>query len=73
MTNASTIDRHIGNRVRIRRNELNLNQKALADRIGRSFQQIHKYEIGTNRIAASVLYEIAVALDTPVTYFFDGL
>jgi transcriptional regulator with XRE-family HTH domain len=67
------VDRHIGDRVRLRRNELRLSQQGLALKIGRSFQQVHKYEVGTSRIAASVLYDIARETETPITYFYDGL
>lgn len=67
------IDRHMGERVRMRRRLLGLTQKQLADRVGIRFQQIHKYESGLNRMSASRLYEIATALEAPVSEFYEGL
>jgi transcriptional regulator with XRE-family HTH domain len=67
------VDRHVGAVIRDRRRALGLNQAALADRIGLTFQQVQKYECGDNRISASTLYEIAKALHVPVAAFFDGL
>lgn len=70
---AKAIDAHVGRRVRLRRKLLGLTQTVLADRVGITFQQVQKYENGTNRIGASRLYEIAAALDVPVSFFFDDL
>ncbi len=56
----------------MRRKFLGLSQEALADQIGLTFQQVQKYERGTNRISASKLYDIARVLKVPVGYFFDG-
>jgi transcriptional regulator with XRE-family HTH domain len=67
------IDRHVGARVRERRIMLGLTQQQLADLIGVTYQQAHKYERGINRISAGRLYEIAQVLSVPVGYFFDGL
>jgi transcriptional regulator with XRE-family HTH domain len=67
------IDRHVGARVRERRIMLGLTQQQLADLIGVTYQQAHKYERGINRISAGRLYEIALVLSVPVGYFFDGL
>jgi len=67
------VDIHVGQRMRTRRQILDVSQTDLADRLGITFQQIQKYEKGTNRISASRLVEIAAALEVPVTYFFDGL
>jgi transcriptional regulator with XRE-family HTH domain len=67
------IDIHIGGRVRRRRLMLHLSQAKLGDELGRTFQAIQKYETGENRISASALWRLAVALSTPVGYFFDGL
>lgn len=70
---ADSIDFHLGNRVRFRRMSLNLSQEKLGADMGVTFQQIQKYEKGTNRISASRLYWIAQALSVPVSYFFEGL
>jgi len=67
------VDRHVGKRLRFRRVELGLSQQDLAERAELTFQQIQKYEKGTNRISASRLYEFAGLLDVPVSYFFDGM
>ncbi|MDX2277731.1 MAG: helix-turn-helix transcriptional regulator [Hyphomonadaceae bacterium] len=64
-------DKRMGERVKARRRELGMSQEHLADRIGVTFQQIQKYENGINRMAASRLYQIAVALELPLTQFFD--
>jgi transcriptional regulator with XRE-family HTH domain len=67
------IDRHVGARVRERRIMLGLTQQQLADLIGVTYQQAHKYERGINRVSAGRLYEISQVLSVPVSYFFDGL
>ena len=67
------VDIHVGRRVRMRRNEVGMSQTNLADGLGITFQQVQKYERGTNRISTSKLYEIAIALETPITYFFEDL
>ena len=67
------IDRHVGARVRERRIMLGLTQQQLADLIGVTYQQAHKYERGINRISAGRLYEIAQVLSVQIGYFFDGL
>ena len=67
------IDRHVGARVRERRIMLGLTQQQLADLIGVTYQQAHKYERGINRVSAGRLYEVAQVLSVPVSYFFDGL
>lgn len=67
------IDVHVGQRVRERRLELRRGQHWLASHLGLSFQQLQKYERGNNRISASKLHEIAVALEVPIAYFFEGL
>lgn len=76
MNNARTpthIDAHVGTRIRIRRGELNMSQGHLGEQLGVTFQQIQKYERGTNRVGASRLYEIAQVLKVPLTYFYGGL
>src|SRR5487761_1058221 len=67
------IDRHVGARIRERRIMLGLTQQQLADLIGVTYQQAHKYERGINRVSAGRLYEVAQVLGVPVGYFFDGL
>jgi transcriptional regulator with XRE-family HTH domain len=67
------IDRHVGARVRERRIMLGLTQQQLADLIGVTYQQAHKYERGINRVSAGRLFEIARVLSVPVSYFFEGL
>ena len=49
-----------------------MSQEKLAEQLGITFQQVQKYERGTNRIGASRLHQIALVLQTPITYFFDG-
>lgn len=63
---AGPVDRDIGQRIRARRLAVGMSQEALAAKLGVSFQQVQKYEKGTNRIAATMLINIAEALDSPV-------
>ena len=67
------IDRHVGARVRDRRIFLGLTQQQMAELIGVTYQQAHKYEKGINRVPAGRLYNIAQALGVDVSYFFAGL
>lgn len=67
------IDRYVGYRVRVRRALLGMAQERLGTLLGLTFQQVQKYESGTNRISASRLFEIARALDVPVSYFYDEM
>ncbi len=67
------VDVHVGQRVAVRRKLLKLSQKDLANHVGYSYQQIQKYEHGTNRVSASVLYEFSGALGVPVSFFFEEL
>ncbi len=67
------IDVHVGSRVRLRRMLLSMSQEKLGDQMGLTFQQIQKYEKGTNRIGASRLYHIAQILEVPVQFFFDDV
>jgi transcriptional regulator with XRE-family HTH domain len=69
---ANLIDNHVGARVRMRRMMLGISQTKLADAVGLTFQQIRKYEKGTNRISASRLQEIAGILQVPIGFFFEG-
>ena len=66
------VDLHVGARVRMRRKFLGMSQEGLAETIDLTFQQVQKYERGSNRISASKLYEISKALKAPVAYFFEG-
>lgn len=66
------IDIHVGARIRLRRNMLGMSQEKLGEGLGITFQQIQKYEKGTNRVGASRLQSIASQLGVPVAYFFDG-
>src|SRR3954468_15383406 len=66
------IDRHVGSRVRMRRMMIGMSQERLGDALGLTFQQVQKYEKGTNRIGASRLQQIAEILQVPVSYFFEG-
>src|SRR6185369_2529188 len=66
----SPVDVHVGSRVRLRRTLLGMSQEKLGTAIGLTFQQIQKYERGSNRIGSSRLYEFAKVLDVPVSYFF---
>ena len=63
------IDTHVGSRVRMRRLILSMSQEKLADAIGLTFQQVQKYEKGTNRMGSSRLVQIANVLKVPVTFF----
>jgi transcriptional regulator with XRE-family HTH domain len=65
------IDVHVGSRVRLRRNMLGMSQEKLGEKLGITFQQVQKYEKGTNRVGASRLQAIASILDTPVSFFFE--
>jgi transcriptional regulator with XRE-family HTH domain len=67
------VDVHVGLQVRLRRKELKISQERLAEALGLTFQQVQKYERGTNRISASKLYEIARFLQVPIGWFFEGL
>lgn len=69
---AYPVDKHVGSRVRMRRLMLHVSQTRLGDALGITFQQIQKYEKGTNRISASRLQQIADVLKVPVSFFFDG-
>ncbi len=65
------VDRHVGRRLRMRRLLLGMSQERLGELLGLTFQQIQKYERGTNRLGASRLYEAARALDVDVAFFFE--
>ena len=65
------IDVHVGSRIRLRRNMLGLSQEKLGENLGITFQQIQKYEKGTNRVGASRLRAISAILNVPVSFFFE--
>src|SRR5204862_2364914 len=66
------IDKHVGSRVRMRRMMLGMSQEKLGDALGLTFQQVQKYEKGTNRIGASRLQQISLILQVSVSFFFEG-
>ena len=66
------IDKHVGSRVRMRRLMLGLTQQKLGKKLGVTFQQLQKYEKGTNRISASRMLAIAEILQVPAPFFFEG-
>jgi transcriptional regulator with XRE-family HTH domain len=69
----AAIDDHVGQRIRERRIMLGLTQQQLAELIGVTYQQAHKYERGINRVSAGRLFEIGRVLSVPITYFYEGL
>lgn len=76
MTEATTIhpvDLHVGRRLRLARVERKWSQEILAQAGDVTFQQVQKYEKGTNRVSASMLWTFAQALDLPIAWFFEGL
>jgi transcriptional regulator with XRE-family HTH domain len=66
------VDRHVGSRVRMRRMMVGMSQEKLGEACGITFQQIQKYEKGTNRMGASRLHHIARVLDVPIEFFYEG-
>ncbi|WP_193170093.1 helix-turn-helix domain-containing protein [Nisaea nitritireducens] len=73
VTNNNAIDVHVGRRVRLRRTLLGMSQEQLGEALNITFQQVQKYERGSNRISASRLWDIAQILDVPVSFFFDDM
>ena len=71
-TGPDPIDIHVGKRLKQRRVLLGMSQEKLAASLGITFQQIQKYENGSNRVGASRLFQIGKVLDAPVSFFFDG-
>lgn len=67
------VDLHVAQRVRLRRREMGMAPQRLADLIGMTYEQVHKYETGISRIAAARLHALAVALGTDVAFFFKHL
>jgi transcriptional regulator with XRE-family HTH domain len=69
---SNRIDRHVGRRIRMRRLTLHMSQARLGKAVGVTFQQIQKYEDGSNRISAGALQKMAKAMQVPVAFFFEG-
>ncbi|HEX2580611.1 MAG TPA: helix-turn-helix transcriptional regulator [Dongiaceae bacterium] len=67
------IDVHVGTRLRQRRTLLGMSQQKLAKAVGLTFQQVQKYERGTNRVGSSRLFDLGQVLDVPVNYFFEDM
>ena len=65
------VDVHVGSRVRLRRTLLGMSQTDIADALGLTFQQVHKFEKGANRISANRLYQISLIFGVPIEYFFE--
>jgi transcriptional regulator with XRE-family HTH domain len=70
--NPDPVDIHVGSRIRFNRTEAGLSQETLAEALGITFQQVQKYERGTNRVSASRLYQLALIFNVPIGSFFDG-
>ena len=68
-----SVDKHVGSRVRLKRSMMGLSQEKLATQLGITFQQVQKYEKGTNRIGASRMFEICQILQIPVGFLFQGM
>jgi transcriptional regulator with XRE-family HTH domain len=66
------VDRYVGSRVRMRRIMLGMSQEKLGEALGLTFQQVQKYEKGTNRVGASRIQQIAEILQVPVSFLFEG-
>lgn len=66
-------DKQVGHRIRMRRMMLRMSQTDLANKVGVTFQQVQKYESGTNRVSSGRLQQMARVLQVPVSYFFDGV
>ena len=69
----SPVDVHVGARLRVRRTLLGMTQTSLGEAIGLTFQQLQKYENGTNRVSASRLFDLSRVLDVPIAHFFDDM
>lgn len=70
---ASSIDEHVGAKLKQRRTLIGMSQEKLAEAVGITFQQIQKYENGANRVSAGRLYEFSKILEVPVAFFFDNV
>lgn len=67
------VDVHVGSRIRLRRTLLGMSQTKLGEEIGLTFQQVQKYEKGSNRVSSSRMFELSRVLDVPISYFFDEM
>jgi transcriptional regulator with XRE-family HTH domain len=67
------VDAHVGNRVRLRRQLIGMSQEKLGELLGITFQQVQKYEKGSNRVSASRLHMMSKVLNVPIQFFFEGL
>jgi transcriptional regulator with XRE-family HTH domain len=67
------VDVHVGRRIRLRRTLLGLSQMTLAEEMGISFQQLQKYERGSNRVSSSRLFDLSRIMNVPLAYFFDEM
>ena len=67
------VDKYVGSRVRMRRIMLGMSQEKLGEALGLTFQQVQKYEKGSNRIGASRLQQISLILQAPISFFFEGV
>ena len=68
----NSVDKHVGSRVRMRRMMLGMSQEKLGEALGLTFQQVQKYEKGTNRVGASRIQQISDILQVPVSFLFEG-
>jgi len=71
--NPNPVDVHVGSRIRLRRTLLGMSQEHLGDALGLTFQQVQKYERGTNRVGASRLWDLSRVLDVPVSFFYEDM
>lgn len=71
--NPNPVDVHVGHRIRMRRVLMGMSQEKLGEQLGLTFQQVQKYEKGSNRVSASRLHQISQILGVPVAFFFDDL
>ena len=73
VTNNNAVDVHVGKRIRLRRTLLGMSQEQLGNALNITFQQVQKYERGTNRVSASRLWDISQIIDVPISYFFEDM
>ncbi len=71
--NPNPVDVHVGGRIRLRRTLLGMSQERLGEALGLTFQQVQKYERGTNRVGASRLWYLSRVLDVPVSFFYEDM
>lgn len=71
--NPNPVDVHVGSRIRLRRTLLGMSQERLGDSLGLTFQQVQKYERGTNRVGASRLWDLSRVLDVPISFFYEDM